>query len=75
MGTICKQIVQGSKSEVQYLDCNVLEVSVLGPGFVGDYSAPVSDIFKKHGITYHLYMDDTQVYVPFHSEEEAEVLE
>ena len=58
-------IVDGSKWEEQQLDCNVPEGSVLGPRFF------VSDIF----ITYHLYANDTQVYVPFHPEEEAEVLE
>ena len=68
-------IVEKSKSEVHDLDCNVPQGSVLGPGFFGDYCAPVSDIIKKHGIIYHLYADDTRVYVPFHPEEEAEVLE
>ena len=68
-------IVEGSKSEVPDLDCNVPQGSVLGPGYFGAYCAPLSDIFKKHGIAYHYFADDTQVYVPFHPEEEAVVLE
>ena len=68
-------IVEGSKSEVQHLDSDVPQGSILGPGFFGNYCVLVSDIFMKHGITYHLYADDTQGYVPFHPKEEAEVLE
>ena len=28
------------------------------------YTAPVADIAERHGVNYHLYADDTQLYVP-----------
>ena len=35
----------------------------------------VGDIFRNHGIPFHLCADDTQVYVTFHPSEEKEMLE
>ena len=52
-------------SAAKVLDCNVPQGSVLGPGFFVDYDSPVGDIFRRHGVLYHLYADDTQVYMAF----------
>ena len=67
-------MVSGSKSQEQYLSCNVPQGSVLGPGWFGDYDPPIAQIFHKYDIQYHMYADDTQVYVSFKpgvSEDEA----
>ena len=67
--------VGGAKSTEVDLDCNVPQGSVLGPGFFSDYNAPVADIFRKRGVDFHLYADDTQVYLSFPVGSEVEALQ
>jgi len=67
--------VEGVRSTEHTLDCNVPQGSVLGPSFFSDYNAPVADIFHRHGIAYHLYADDTQVYLAFPAGAETEARE
>ena len=39
--------------------------SVLGPLLFSLYTSPVSQIFTKASISYHLYADDTQIHISF----------
>ena len=39
--------------------------SVLGPLLYAPCKAPIADIIKSYDIQYHLYADDTQIYVYF----------
>ena len=54
-----------SRSSLRELNCGVLQGSVLGPLLYVLYTSSVADIIKKHNLLYHLYADDTQLYVSF----------
>jgi hypothetical protein len=57
--------VHGVSSKPVLLTCGVPQGSVLGPQEFVKYSAPLSKIIQKYGLSYHFYADDTQIYVFF----------
>ena len=44
--------------------------SVLGPQWLTVYTSPVRDIILKYNLNYHVYADDTQLYITFKSSQE-----
>ena len=57
--------VNGSSSQPHALITGMPQGSVIGPFGFPTYQTPLGRIFKTHDVSYHLYADDTQIYVSF----------
>ena len=64
-GRFQKVVVGDAKSSSVPLSCGVPQRSILGPILFTLYTTPPGKICTKHGVTYHLYADDQQLYLAF----------
>ena len=64
-GRTSRVSVKAKYSKPHTLKYGVPQGSVLGPLLFTMYIRPVGDILKRHGLRYHLYADDMQIYCSF----------
>ena len=57
--------IAGKMSNPTKLEFGLPQGSIVGPIGYSIYTLPVGDIARHHGINYHLYADDIQLYVSF----------
>ena len=57
--------IGSSESSSVILECGVPQDLVLGPILFILYTTPLGQSCRKHGIHYHLYTDDSQLYMTF----------